>query len=602
MNTSAFPPDKVVRSRAQILLAALAAVFLLASISHAQTTQTWNTNTAGSNWSVAGSWNPASTGGEPGGNDIVFNDTFGETANATTVGNIVDQNYTLNSLTYANSGTTSPAWQVTEISNGVTLTLNATGTAPTNIFTVTPPTGLSQSVAIRGAGTLAIDESGSNMVVKGLYNFQNTTLDMSGLATFNATVNQFQIGFDRGGSLTKLAGSNTLTGTSLIIGSTSSSAGSGQFNALQLGQTNIINTDSIIVGDNRATGRLLLQSGLSANPTVTIRGTAGGETRANLTIARMIGEPRTTSIVDFRDATTAGIVDARIGTLIIGDKSNNIGSTGAEFYMDGGTVDSNDVTIGKTSGAGLVTISLPAILGIEGGTFKVNNSLTVANNSAGFSSVTGTINLSGGLLDVTNDIVAGTKSGTATTVSAVVNISGGTAKVGGNLSEGTNPGVTSLVALSNGTLDMTHGNIAVDTFTFTGGTLKDVAAFAGALDIQNASTLAFSIDGSFSTLNLTGALTLGASSNLQLTLANGFTPGTSFTLVANDDLDLITGSFATVNGVAGNNFSLTNDMGTFNYTLSYVGNDILIVPEPATWALLAAGLTTVVIFRRRRRA
>lgn len=600
MKSLYLPLDRVARFQTPILLAALAAFFFLAPTGQAQITQTWNTNTPG-NWSDTAKWDPT---GDPAGNDIVFNDTFGKTANATTVGNTVNQNYTLNSLTYANSGTTSPAWQVTEISNGFTLTLNA-AVAPTNIFTVAPPSG-SQNVAIRGLGTFTINEAESNFRVSGGSTSNRITLDMQGLSAFNAAVNAMQIQASVTPVTMNLAATNVITATSITIGASSTSPTSGARTDVNLGQTNTLNSDTIKLGTGQASGQLRFLTGLTA-PTVEIRGTAGGSTRANLTIteSNATGNRDHIDFVDFRVTDSFGDVDALLDTLIIGKRSESGGSAGmtSTFSMDGGTVDANTVIMGQVTNNITATTTVNATLNIEGGTFKVNNSLTMSDNVSGAYRPTSTINLSGGDLDVTQDIIMGNKAGVATVVAANLNVSGGAAKVGGNLTEsGDTAGVTSAVTISSGSLDMTHGNIAVDTFAFTGGTLKDVAAFAGALDIQNASTLAFSIDGSFSTLNLTGALTLGASSNLQLTLANGFTPGTSFTLVANDDVDLITGSFATVNGVAGNNFSLTNDMGTFNYTLSYVGNDILIIPEPATWALLAAGLTTVVIFRRRRRA
>jgi hypothetical protein len=165
--------------------------------------------------------------------------------------------------------------------------------------------------------------------------------------------------------------------------------------------------------------------------------------------------------------------------------------------------------------------------------------------------------------------------------------------------------------VSGGTLNMDRGNIAVDTFNFTSGKLKDVASFSagtsGGLNVQNASTLAYSLDGSFTSLALVGTLTLGAASNLELTLASGFTPGGSFVLVANDQLDSITGTFAKINGSAfgvGNTFYLSNDMGTFEYRLSYAGgdgNDLVIsaVPEPVTGALFVGALAGLWILRRR---
>ena len=202
------------------------------------------------------------------------------------------------------------------------------------------------------------------------------------------------------------------------------------------------------------------------------------------------------------------------------------------------------------------------------------------------------------------------------TVAANVTVSGGTLTVGGNLGEGAGgASVTSVLTVSGGTLDMTHGSIAVDTVNFTSGTLKNVASFSagtsGGLNVQNDSTLSYDLDGSFTSLALTGTLTLGGSSNLQLALAAGYVPTGGFTLVANDGSDSIVGTFATINGGSfgpGNTFTLSNNTGSYVFTLDYAGgtgNDLVAqysaVPEPSVCAVLAGlcGLGVVLLRRRR---
>jgi len=240
----------------------------------------------------------------------------------------------------------------------------------------------------------------------------------------------------------------------------------------------------------------------------------------------------------------------------------------------------------------------------------------MADNSAGATSVVSNLNVSGtAAVTVTGNITAGNKNGSASNVAANINVSGGTLLVQGNLTEGNGPsGVTSSVTVSGGTLNMDHGTLSVDNYTQTAGTLKNAASFqagtTGGLNLQNSSKLAFDVDSGFTTLSLTGSLTLGGSSDLVLTLANGYTPGSSFTLVDNDLSDAISGSFATINGSAfgvGNTFSLTNNLGTFSFQLFYTGgsgNDLVMqaVPEPSVHAMIGLGLVGLWLLRRRNKA
>ncbi len=245
-------------------------------------------------------------------------------------------------------------------------------------------------------------------------------------------------------------------------------------------------------------------------------------------------------------------------------------------------------------------------LNVSGGTFTAG-SMTLGNNGTGASNnrpTLGNLNISGaGSVNVTGNLVMGVRSGAAT-VTPMVTVSSGTLTVGGNLAEGTGAAsITSTVNLSGGTLDMTHGTITVDTFAFTGGTLKNVTTFTGSLNVQNTATLGFDLDGASPTLTLTG-LTLGGSSNLGLSLLNGITPDASYTLASGT----IVGTFFTINGAAfgsGNTFTLSNNLGTYNGTLTYSANDITLtlaaIPEPSTYAMLAGVLALGLgVWRRTR--
>ncbi len=590
---------------------------VVASSVFAQTPQTWNTNVPGANWSTIGNWSPNQ---DPAGNDLIFGDSFGETANATTVGNVVDQNYTANSLTYNNSGTTGNFWQVTEISSGVTLTLNSSSpTPPGTIFSVGGGvTSASTRAAIRGAGSLVIDEPTSIIAVGVASAGQSAVLDMSGLSSFSANAATVNFGASRGNGDVSLAGTNSITATTLNLGTSVPSTSGSTTSDLLLGTSNTFNIDTINVGLNFASGTVGFRSGLT-NPTITIRGSAGGTSRTDLTIANTLATPVTNgqaSAVDFTGS--GGSVDALIDDLLIGRRGDvGTSSTSAATYagtlsMNKGVIDASRVTLGQSAGVGVAANTVTGNLNVSGGSF-IAGSINMADNDAGATSVVSNLNVSGTAeVKVTGNIVAGSKKGTATTVAANINVSSGTLLIQGNLTEGTDPaGGTSTVNLSGGTLDMDHGVVSVDSFNFTGGILKNVSSFeagvSGGLNLQNSSTLAFDINSSFTTLNLTGVLSLGGGSNLALTLQNGFLPNSSFTLVANDLIDSISGVFVTINGVAfgaGNTFSLANDQGVFEFQLLYnggSGNDLLItaVPEPSVCGLLAMGVGAAAFLRRR---
>jgi len=332
----------------------------------AQTTQTWNTNTAGSNWSVNGNWNPS---GGVSGNDLIFGDAFGETANSTTVGNIVDSSVTVNSLTYNNTGTTGNSWQVTQISSGVTLTLNA-ATAPSSIF-IAGNTATTGRAAITGSGTLTINEPTSNILIGTTAANTSYTLTMSGLSAFNATASVLNFGSSRGNGKVTLADSNSITASTLNLGTSATSTGGGTTSDLVLGATNTLNIDTINVGLNFASGTVAFRSGLT-NPTVTIRGSSGGTSRADFTV----GNTGTTALSNTQGSSadfsgSGGSIDARFNNLLISRRGDNGSATTYTNSMTvaKGTVDATSVVVGQSAGTGVGTASTTGNLNISGGTF-----------------------------------------------------------------------------------------------------------------------------------------------------------------------------------------------------------------------------------------
>ena len=140
---------------------------------------------------------------------------------------------------------------------------------------------------------------------------------------------------------------------------------------------------------------------------------------------------------------------------------------------------------------------------------------------------------------------------------------------------------------SAGTLSPGDGTTAIGTFNATALTLNTGANFKIDLGGSNASDR----------ISLTGAFTRGTGTSFSINFNN--------TGVANSTYTLAT--FASLAGgfTAGDvsNFSYTGLAGgVTGGTFGLTGTDLTFttVPEPATWALLAFSLTTVIVLRRRR--
>lgn len=625
MHTPAYPlPSRRLQS-AILALAAPVAAF-------AQTT--WDLGgSPDQTWSNFANW---STNASPSATAVVF-DATGTTANATTVGNIVDQDFSISSLTYNHAA----SWQVTEIGVGRTLTVAGAllvGGQSGNTA------GLATRTAFTGAGSLVVNDAASTLTVTnnatGSGGVPTAVLDLSNLSTFTATVGAFNYGSGTSGVGTVyLANNSTITASTLTGGGTGTYTAwsNAVSNRLVLGSTTVLHVDTIAFASNRTQGTVAFRpadsgaanAAAASTPILTIRGQTGGDSRAALSVGNIaeggILNTNTNareSVADF----SAGSVDALVSTLIVGRAQRGLNGTGSytgKMLLGEGDFDATAVIIGEqagNTGDGASTATLTGHLDIGAGNFTAG-SILLANSLANVnSSVAGILDISGtAQVNVTGDVTLARRTNNASTnvIGATVNIDGGSLTIGGNLVEGTNANanaISSVVNLSGGTLDLTGGAIAVDNFNFTGGALKNVGAFTGDLHAQNDASFGFDdIDVSFTAASLTGTFTLGLEADLSITLADGFTPGASLLLVENDGADSISGTFFSVNGVSlggGDTFTLVNDTGTYTATLLYTagdGNDLGLnislanIPEPATASVLVGVFTLGLSLTRRRR-
>ncbi len=547
----------------------LATLLFLATLPLASAQVTWtgaSTSPADDFWSNTANWNPA---GDPAGQSVIFDNTNKATSSATP-NSIVDQSQTIDSLSFVNTGSSATDWQVVQINNGITLTLN-TGeleTPPTNILLVGGYTTSSTTTLakITGEGSLVVNESSSNITISNTHSssYGAATLDMSGLSNFSATVGTIFVGNGpRPSSTLTLAVNNSITADKLVAGNVNGSEYNSSYtNTINLGQTNELYVDGIYIAapylsslTNGSKGIMKFQSYTSGpTPSVIIRGknsTEANPTRTEMIIGSQGATANRTAAegtVDF----TGGTVDALLSNVVIADGrsyvSSGTGSMKGTLSMSSGIIDSLSLVIGRTNTNSTSTAgSTIGTLNVSGGTF-LTGSMSVANNAGGAQVVYGNLNISKkGYVEVvqsvdgvatTGNIILGSKSGTAATISGTINLSaGGSLKVGGNIAEGSSPsGVTSTINLRGGLLDLDNGTISIDNFNVFSGSLKNLAGFKDGTGTSN------------QTLTKTGygVVTLAGT--------NGYSGGTSITggvLVADAASSLpSTGTVLLTNGAA----------------------------------------------------
>ena len=286
------------------------------------------------------------------------------------------------------------------------------------------------------------------------------------------------------------------------------------------------------------------------------------------------------------------------GTLRVGSTANVIPDLSAVSVATGGTLDLNgfDEAIGNLSGAGSVLLN--------------GGRLTVGGNTAS-ADFSGAISGTGGLIK----LGAGTQ-----TLSGANTYAGGTAVQAGTLlvnnTSGSGTGVGTVSVLSGARLGGS-GIIGGATTVRTGGTLAPgnspgLLSFASGLTTLADAALEFEIGGTtpiseYDRIDVTGLAQLAAGTDIRIVpfdLGGGlytFAGGGEFDLLIADDIRAT---------IAGLNFFLPahgSDL-SFVFSIAPLGTrDVLHlsvvqqVPEPETYAMLAAGLALLAFSARRRK-
>ncbi|MCL4204889.1 MAG: autotransporter-associated beta strand repeat-containing protein, partial [Pirellulaceae bacterium] len=332
-----------------------------------------------------------------------------------------------------------------------------------NTTSTTTISGAGGSLIVNGVADLQIGPGGalgSNPLI---------TVDMSNLSnfTYQAPANTFRVGLKSGTTnsvalgqvaTVTLAQNNTITAAILAIGDTSASNDGGN-STLNLGAANALNVNAINVGaSGRSDATLTFAAGLT-DPTVTIRGTSGGDSAVptwNIgTINQFNGAGQTTFTAAVN--LSSGSLDARVTALRIANADSGSGTTrtgtgNASLVMGAGDLAVDTLTVGRIAGTGTIS-----------GTFRANGAFTLDNPAGtlrattirlaenlitatgGTRQVVGTLNLTNGTV-LAQDLQLGTQTGNATTT-ASLNWTAGAIR---NYDAATDLTVTDLALTANG--------------------------------------------------------------------------------------------------------------------------------------------------------
>lgn len=432
-------------------------------------------------------------------------------------------------------------FNITTVTSNQTVNLNAAQSAQGLTFNNTGTTSLqsgggNQALTL-GSGGITV-ASGAGAVTVGAPSPDGVGITLS---TSQTWTNNSDADFLKTGNQAVGLGANTLTLTANGAG--------------------LLRVNSSITG----TGSVVITNG-------TIQRGAGGTFTGGLTL-----NGGTLEVFGNNSAMGAGTVTINGGTIQTGnttarDYANAI-VVGADFTLQGG----------GTLGGGIVQLSGSIDLGGATRTIAATGNVNAAWTLSGQISNGGLTKDGAGktlILSGTNVYTGGT------TISAGTLLLSGTGSINAS-----NTSVAAGAILTNDS----------STSFASGLTLAEAAVVNGSGSFApTALTLVADLSDGFTTFDL-GTTSFLKGNNLELTLS-GVTSGT-YNVFSGSALSGIFASM-TVGGNAltslgGGDFGGT--FGGFTYTFTDASNtlDVVAIPEPATWALLAAGLTVAMVMRRR---
>jgi hypothetical protein len=537
-------------------------------------------------WSDGENWG---NGLPPGTGDNVKFYNLGATNLAGAIDDIVDSDTTIASLQFGNTN----GFHTMQIAAGATLTVvGSTGANGYALFAGTASdNGSNQTLnaVITGSGgALAVSNSAASV------NFgqgaavpfaQRATLDMSGLDTFSATLNNFYIGNQpsnttnnpgRQTATVYLAKTNliTLASAGSFLISQAASDGTTTGNSLYLGESNAFFGNTVITSGGKGGVGNALQFNpafAGANPFASFRGVAGGTNRVSLwAVGYATSSSANNDSIGTNDF-TGGAVDVLVDTMIIGrgQAANNGGRGGnGTLTFNAGVFNVNTLEVGfqvsgdSSYGTGMLNVN-------NSGTLIVNNALGLGFVGASPNANTrGALNIHGGTawLNMLTNGGSGASS---------VTITGGTLGITNSIGMPAAP--IPNFSLTNSTLrlqldaNVAATNVVVSNLTANGANIVAIDL------IQNVSSPAtFAL---FSYANLTGSV--GA--NFSLTLPSGFT-GSLVDNAAQKRIDLnvniapVTQPVISSISLSGGNMLMNGSNGPFNHNFYVLASSNVSLP------------------------
>lgn len=484
------------------------------------------------------------------------------------------------------------------------------------------------NLTLTGAsGTFAVNNGGAatnNNFYIGGGGTATGTLNMSGLGTFNANLGTGT--FAVGNGSTNGSGSvpyTAILGTTSTLSATKVSVGGGFGNTtnasaytLRLGSgTNTINTTDLYVGVYNNQGRGNINTTLNFNTTtgtLTLRGLAGGSTRANVHIGENQGGSTGNASggkLDLGGSASTGLsggnADLLINNLIISRRTAGSNDTSSMTFRSG-VLDVNTLTMGNSTGNNSAT----STLALNGGSVIFNTAVTL-----GLASSTGTgnatMNIAGATVTSTPGLVMGNR--TNGTVNSTVNLSAGSLTLGGAITTVGDTNTNTTLTLSGGTLDLGGNSIgtalaAIDTFTInpaTAAELKNVGSINGTAGITktgagvltlNANSYSGPTTINAGTVLIDGADDLGdgsATNTISLNASTLRSSSGTYSLGTNRTLDLTnTNTIANDSGALTVNGIITG-AGALTIGSSTVGADVTLTGDNTFTGSVAFGGTNV---------
>ena len=541
-----FPSRKPVSKLAAFVACAIASCAVTAQAG----TQQWAPAGVNTNWSNPLNWSPT---GSPAGNDLIFTNV----SPTAVVTNVVDQNYTIGSLTVLSNSYTTRLPATLTVNGATGLTLGDTNIAG------------SGTIMFTNGGALAVSNANANFVVgPGNANSITITADLSALSNLTANVSNFYVGIAQSilrnsGGVLKCPTNTSITAARLVVGdsvplggSSGNNGGGGSTMNLSRVGPNVVNVDTIYIGRGKTSGTLQFNT-VGSGGSATIRnkagtGAVGATTVGERTEANSNSNPSGT--MNFDNAK----VDGLFSTLTVAHNLAGANATTCAGTLQLGTSATSD-----------------SILRI--GTLNVSKS-DVALSGAAVFNLNGTVNVYGGTLAVTNLNLGQITSGLSGSpvVRATLNVGGGSLLFGTTIAP--TAGVFSTNNFQFGTIASVDG--VGRTLTVSQNNLGKIGTNAAINFGQSA--------GGTGTLTFNGAVSLQTNVTLntvQNTAFNGAVDG-AFFLVKTGAANL---TLAGINTYAG---ATTNNAGSlFGVTGGSVVGPVSIAPTTGNSAGLGVVIT-----------